>query len=95
MTGTTRTMSSVTLDAAKTQAHSRTLRDYQQTFNQLPEQRKHELARVVAGMTQVQGRVAAQRWLEQRLEDCITPTISRYRLPHLKYWRTGQHGRRR
>ena len=85
MTGTTRTTSSVALDAAATQAHSRTPRDYQQTFNQLPEQRKHELARVVAGMTQVQGRVAAQRWLEQQLDTaplqrsagtgCITSSI--------------------
>jgi hypothetical protein len=68
MTGAPRSMSAVALNATETQAHSRTPRDYQRTFNQLPEQRKHELARVVAGMTQVQGRVAAQRWLGQQLE---------------------------
>ena len=68
VTGTTRSASGVALTATETQARSKTPRDYQQTFNQLPEQRKHELARVVAGMTQVQGRVAAQRWLGQQLE---------------------------
>lgn len=61
-------MPAVALNATETQAHSRTPRDYQRTFNHLPEQRKQELAQVVAGMTQVQGRVAAQRWLEQQLE---------------------------
>ena len=68
MTGATQATSGLALSAAGVRAHSRTPQDYQKTFNQLPEHRKHELARVVAGMTQVQGRVAAQRWLEQQLE---------------------------
>ena len=85
MTGAMRTTSGFALSAAGIRAHSRTPQDYQKTFNQLPEHRKHELARVVAGMTQVQGRVAAQRWLEQQLETaspqraagttCLTPSI--------------------
>lgn len=87
MTGTTRVTLGVALTAPELQSHSRPPRDYQRTFNQLPEQRKHELARVVAGMTEVQGRVAAQRWLEQQLETalpqrsagtrCITSSIGR------------------
>ena len=86
MTRTTRTTLGVALNATEVQAHSRTPQDYQKTFNQLPEQRKHELARVVAGMTQVQGRVAAQRWLEQQLDTaslqrsvgtgCLTSSVS-------------------
>ena len=68
MTGPTRAPAGVALNAAETQGRSKTLRDYGRIFEQLPEQRKHELARVVAGMTQVQGRIAAQRWLEQQLE---------------------------
>ncbi len=68
MIRTTRAKLGVALNATEPQAHSKTPRDYRQTFNQLSEQRKHELVRVVAGMTQVQGRVAAQRWLERQLE---------------------------
>ena len=68
MTGTAQAASGVALDATEAQAHARTPHDYQRRFAQLPEQRKHELARVVAGLTQVQGRVAAQRWLERQLE---------------------------
>lgn len=41
---------------------------YQQVFQELPEHKKHEFARVVAGMTQTQGKLAAQWWLEQQLE---------------------------
>jgi hypothetical protein len=86
MTGATQATSGLALSAAVVRAHSRTPQDYQKTFNQLPEQRKHELARVVAGMTQVQGRVAAQKWLEQQLATaspqrsagtgCLTSSIS-------------------
>ena len=68
MTGAAQTTSGAALDATEAQAHPRTTHDYQSRFAQLPEQRKHELARVVAGLTQVQGRVAAQRWLERQLE---------------------------
>ncbi len=41
---------------------------YQRIFHDLPEKRKLELARVVAGMTQTQGKRAAQWWLEQQLD---------------------------
>ena len=47
---------------------------YQQVFQGLPEHRKHELARVVAGMTQTRGRLAAQWWLEQQLERTLVET---------------------
>jgi hypothetical protein len=87
MTGTTRATLGAALSATEAQAPSRIPRDYHRAFNQLPEQRKHELARVVAGMTQVQGRAASQRWLELQLETVlpqpsastsfITPSIGR------------------
>ncbi len=71
MTGAAQATSGAALDATEAQAHPRTTHDYQRRFAQLPEQRKHELARVVAGLTQVQGRVAAQRWLERQLEAAL------------------------
>jgi len=88
VTGATQITSGVALNTTRPQTHLRTPQDYQKTFNQLPEQRKRELARVVAGITQVQGRVAAQRWLEQQLEtaspqrsagtNCFTPSTSEF-----------------
>ncbi len=45
-----------------------TSQDYQKTFDRLPEQRKGQLARVVAGIAQTQGKHAAQKWLEQQLQ---------------------------
>ncbi len=57
-----------TASVGPAQVGPRTPQDYQRTFNQLPEQRKGELARVVAGIAQTQGKHAAQRWLEQQLE---------------------------
>lgn len=45
--------------------------DYQKTFDRLPEQRKGQLARVVAGMARTQGKHAAQKWLEQQLQPLI------------------------
>ncbi len=41
---------------------------YPQIFHGLPEKRKLELTRVVAGMAQTQGKLAAQWWLEQQLD---------------------------
>lgn len=41
---------------------------YHRAFQHLSEKRKLELARVVAGITQTQGKLAAQWWLEQQLE---------------------------
>lgn len=45
--------------------------DYQKTFDRLPEQRKGQLARVVAGIAQTRGKHAAQKWLEQQLQPLI------------------------
>lgn len=56
-----------TASVGSTQVGPRTPQDYQRTFNQLPEQRKGELARVLVGIAQTQGKRAAQRWLEQQL----------------------------
>ena len=41
---------------------------YQSVFHNLSEKRKLELAQVVAGLTQAQGKLAAQWWLEQQLD---------------------------
>ena len=49
-------------------SRSRSPQAYQRAFQSLPEKRKHELARVVTGMTQTQGKLAAQWWLEQQLD---------------------------
>ena len=54
--------------AGPAQARTRSPQAYQQAFHELPEKRKHELARVVASMTQAQGKLAAQWWLEGQLE---------------------------
>ncbi len=45
---------------------------YQRIFQSLSEKRKLELTRVVAGMTQTQGKLAAQWWLEQQLDAHIS-----------------------
>ncbi len=45
---------------------------YQRIFHGLSEKRKLELTRVVAGMTQTQGKLAAQWWLEQQLDAHIS-----------------------
>ena len=47
---------------------SKSLKAYQETFHTLPKKRKLELAQVVAGLTQTQGKLAAQWWLEQQLD---------------------------
>lgn len=47
-------------------------RAYQRRFQDLPESRKRELASVVAGMVQAQGKLAAQRWLEQQLNPALS-----------------------
>ncbi len=45
---------------------------YPRIFHGLSEKRKIELTRVVAGMTQTQGKLAAQWWLEQQLDAHIS-----------------------
>ncbi len=56
---------------------SRNPQAYQSAFHDLPEKRKFELAQVVAGITQTQGKLAAQWWLEQQLD----PYMSESSLP--------------
>lgn len=47
--------------------------NYQRLFHRLPEKRKQELAQIVSELAQVQGKRAAQSWLEQHLTTASSP----------------------
>ena len=58
-----------------TQARTRRPQAFKRAFHDLPEKRKLELSRIVAGITQTQGKLAAQWWLEGQLDaHCADPS---------------------
>lgn len=58
-------------------------RDHQQVFHRLPEKRKRELAQVVSELARVQGKRAAQAWLEQHLNTSTLPKEGDARRPDM------------